>query len=446
MATESLNNSEEISFLSEYLLKDIYKILRIDLGSDTYSIIRANDDELTDDRGYDNSSFSGWIKGYANAGQIYQEDLPLFVMHTELEFLRRFFMFPDALFRIRYRRIVDDEFRLVMMQIIPDKDYAPDNQIVLMSIQDVDQDIVEMMESAKREENLVRMQAQYDAIKSIASIYASLHVIDLVEDNSVAFSTLPQIEKYSGESFSTAEQMHNIVTNLVTKDDLDRVLKFTDLTTLSARMTNHRVISEEFISVDMGWCRCQFIENTRDDDGNLIKVICTVQVIEQEKRREENLIRISNTDELTHVYNRRLYESDVAEYQNKEIEDDCTLILMDINGLKSVNDNTGHAAGDELIIAAARCMLSALGNVGRIYRTGGDEFIAIVHCDPQSIPSLHDKLDAACTSWHGEKVDHLAIAWGAASYASHPGADFKTLEHIADQAMYENKTKYYQQQ
>lgn len=52
-----------------------------------------------------------------------------------------------------------------------------------------------------------------------------------------------------------------------------------------------------------------------------------------------------------------------------------------MNGLKTVNDTKGHAAGDELIKGAADCLALSVGNKGKVYRTGGDEFMAVVHSD-----------------------------------------------------------------
>lgn len=55
---------------------------------------------------------------------------------------------------------------------------------------------------------------------------------------------------------------------------------------------------------------------------------------------------------------------------------EITVIMMDVNGLKTVNDSCGHMAGDELIIGAAKCIQTSMGEYGKVYRVGGDEFYA----------------------------------------------------------------------
>lgn len=436
--------NSEIEYINQYLIKNIYKILKVNLTNDSYEIIRANDNELSSDKGYDQASLSGWLEKFVASGQIYQEDIINFTLHADVNFLKRFFMFSDGPFRIRYRRVVDSDYRWVMMEVVPAAEYTPDNQIVILTIQDVDDDIVEMLEAARREQVMAQLKDQYDTIKSIASIYASLHIINLVDNTSVEFSADSNFHEYYANAAEKAtDKIQLAIRRTITSDDLDKALKFTDLTTLSDRLSGTQVISDEFIDVNVGWCRFQFIANSRSADGALETVIYAVQVIEQQKRHEENLIRMSNTDELTRVYNRRSYENDSAKYKESPLEDDLIVILMDLNGLKQVNDTIGHAAGDEIITAAARCMLSAFGSLGRIYRTGGDEFAAIVHYDPTKENELKTSLDTITARWHGVLVDSLHIAYGSASHKGNPEASFEELEHIADKAMYEDKNRYY---
>ena len=108
-------------------------------------------------------------------------------------------------------------------------------------------------------------------------------------------------------------------------------------------------------------------------------IIYTLQNIDDDKKREEHLVRISITDELTRLYNRRCFEEDLISIRNNGMEDDFVIYSVDVNGLKSVNDNIGHAAGDELIKGAADCMSIVVAGNGRVYRTGGDEYFIIAH-------------------------------------------------------------------
>ena len=88
-------------------------------------------------------------------------------------------------------------------------------------------------------------------------------------------------------------------------------------------------------------------------------------------------------------------------YTDKKPEDNLIFFCFDLNELKSVNDKHGHEAGDELITGAALCMRRAFGKSGKIFRTGGDEFAAIITCDLGSGDDVIRELTECFNSWKG---------------------------------------------
>jgi diguanylate cyclase (GGDEF)-like protein len=143
------------------------------------------------------------------------------------------------------------------------------------------------------------------------------------------------------------------------------------------------------------------------------------------------------------MFNRHGYEEDISEIRKKGVDADLALISADINGLKTVNDKLGHAAGDELIKGAAFCLLSAIGSSGKIYRTGGDEFIAIVHS--ADCKTLIDKIKENTADWHGNLVKTVSVSVGCATHAEYPDAGIEELERLADMSMYKEKEEFYRQ-
>ncbi len=117
------------------------------------------------------------------------------------------------------------------------------------------------------------------------------------------------------------------------------------------------------------------------------------------------------------------------------------MISVDVNGLKTANDTKGHAAGDELLRGAAACLLSAVGAFGTVYRTGGDEFIAIVRTD--DCEKLADAIRSQAAAWHGRLVDSLSLSIGYSTHAEQRDARIEELETLADQRMYADKELYY---
>lgn len=155
----------------------------------------------------------------------------------------------------------------------------------------------------------------------------------------------------------------------------------------------------------------------------------------------EVMEKLAYNDGLTGLLNRLAFTQEENRIKEKE-SGKCVLVQLDINFLKQVNDNYGHAEGDRFIIAAAELINDTFGRYGKCYRIGGDEFFAIL--DGKHSEEDYDK----ATELFEEKIKEvndrnefhipLCIAYGKAVYV--PGTcDFDEIEKEADKLMYENK-------
>ena len=160
-------------------------------------------------------------------------------------------------------------------------------------------------------------------------------------------------------------------------------------------------------------------------------------------RINEQMIRISE-DALTGISSRYAYTAAMRELAAlPSLPQDLIAFSIDINGLKNVNDNLGHNAGDELICGAADCISSVFGEYGDCYRTGGDEFIVLIRNNEDMIPTLESKLKQAAADWHGKKVASLSLSVGSAAVVGRPKLTAEKLVAIADREMYKEKNEYY---
>ncbi|MGN1405797.1 MAG: GGDEF domain-containing protein [Erysipelotrichaceae bacterium] len=147
------------------------------------------------------------------------------------------------------------------------------------------------------------------------------------------------------------------------------------------------------------------------------------------------------TDAMTGLYSRYSYNEDLESYRKMDrLPDHLTVFSIDINGLKTSNDTLGHDAGDELIIAAARCIQHVLGAYGKCYRTGGDEFVAICTMNINEINEALRNLKKAQKRWHGYLNDSLSISVG---YCSDNNSPIDEMITKADKNMYKQKEEYY---
>ena len=160
----------------------------------------------------------------------------------------------------------------------------------------------------------------------------------------------------------------------------------------------------------------------------------------KEKYEKEKLIYISNTDELTRCLNRHAYEDRISRL---DLREEWVYVSMDLNNLKRTNDSLGHAAGDELICAAATCMRESFSNYGNIYRIGGDEFVAIVTRNTKEFPNIMEDFNRRTAQWHGKLVDSMTISWGYVFSSEKKWNNIYDIAKAADKRMYENKERYY---
>ena len=178
----------------------------------------------------------------------------------------------------------------------------------------------------------------------------------------------------------------------------------------------------------------------------MMGIVFTVIMIREKKTSKELRERreISITDDMTGLFNRRAYEEDCLKIQETDLVSRMTLIMMDLNGLKSVNDTYGHMAGDELIIAAAKCVQTSMGKYGKVYRIGGDEFMAFMECNSDQLHDMIHTFEHVVNSWKGTYPCKLSISKGVVVCKEHEKLTFEEIKELADKLMYEDKNKHYE--
>ena len=148
-------------------------------------------------------------------------------------------------------------------------------------------------------------------------------------------------------------------------------------------------------------------------------------------------------DSLTNLFNRRAFLERFGRSLERAAKHNHTvsLVFIDLNRFKAVNDTYGHAAGDQLLAIVAENIRSIIPENGFATRFGGDEFMIALpkHCEEKTkevINYLHSKLDANVMPEYGQLP--ISVAAGT-SYFPADGTDPEELVNIADLRMYEHK-------
>jgi diguanylate cyclase (GGDEF)-like protein len=150
----------------------------------------------------------------------------------------------------------------------------------------------------------------------------------------------------------------------------------------------------------------------------------------------------SYKDTLTGLFNRRAYDDHLNTLATQENLSNITVLVFDVNGLKRVNDTMGHSAGDELIRGTADVIQEYFGSFGKCYRTGGDEFVAIIDKPIEDMDALVASFEAALTKWRGQYVKELSVSYGIVKGKDNKYSIEEMIFH-ADEQMYMSKNQYY---
>ncbi len=153
--------------------------------------------------------------------------------------------------------------------------------------------------------------------------------------------------------------------------------------------------------------------------------------------------RMLEIDAMTEIYSRHAYIEALEGYERDGMPDDMAVFMTDINGLKAINDEYGHSAGDEVIRAVAQCLDATFKDSGRCYRTGGDEFVCFARMDRNDASAAAEHIKKNLSEWHGILTDKANASVGCVIARDHPEQDAQGLVALADRCMYEDKREYY---
>ena len=160
---------------------------------------------------------------------------------------------------------------------------------------------------------------------------------------------------------------------------------------------------------------------------------------------KEEFKKLANTDPLTNLYNRRFFTEQAGkEYQRaKRYSLSTTLISIDIDHFKSINDQYGHPAGDQVLIEVAKQLHANLRQTDILARIGGEEFsILLPEISPQSAIAFAERIREEQSKltiigdWQGEIT--LSVSIGVSSFLA-SDETFDDLFSRADKALYQAK-------
>lgn len=291
------------------------------------------------------------------------------------------------------------------------------------------------------EENL---REQLAVVDSMSKFYIYIYSFDLVtEMYREIYVDEAHVHTIMGCTGNISISVKDMCRMLVKPEYISGMVAFTEISTMGYRLRDKKYITYQYEGINTGWLEAILFPGQVDEDGVLTKAIFAVRDINYEKNKESQLIYNSYIDGLTQLYNRKMYNENLQEYDNSKLQTNMVFLSVDVNGLKIVNDTLGHDAGDELIIGVADCLRQCFSQYGRVYRLGGDEFAAVIYISPANLPRLICQFNSVVEGWQGKLVDSMSISLGYVTQTECCEKDIYEMAKIADERMYRDKEQYY---
>lgn len=174
------------------------------------------------------------------------------------------------------------------------------------------------------------------------------------------------------------------------------------------------------------------------------------RLVEETRRLKDYYVSMSMQDQLTGLHNRRYFyeQVELALAQHNRYEYPFCLLLMDIDHFKSINDDYGHAFGDEVLVSVANALKKLVRNTDILVRFGGEEFVVIfinTSCDNGKTFAERIRNHIKTLRWTvAEQEVKLTMSIGL--FCMNPGCqgdekqtDIDQIIHSADMALYRAK-------
>lgn len=167
--------------------------------------------------------------------------------------------------------------------------------------------------------------------------------------------------------------------------------------------------------------------------------------IDAYRRKTHVLKNKAYSDALTGLANRLLLADrfEITASRSKRQSSPFALLMIDLNAFKAVNDNYGHAAGDQVLVTVAKRLMETVRASDTVARVGGDEFVLLIESFKNSDELVHlgrklvSSISQPIALGNGVNV-HVGASVGFALWPKN-GASMEDLLNVADQGMYDCK-------
>lgn len=291
-------------------------------------------------------------------------------------------------------------------------------------------------------EKKAELEKQIQLVEGLIKSYETIYYVDCFSSLFIEIGSTDEVRKIIKGSKDIHEVFMRLANQEVAEQSRENYLRFTNTFTLLKRLEGNNYIAFEYESSITGWCRATWIP-TDMEDGIPKHVIFAVQNIDEEKKEQNRLIAISETDGLTGIRNRKSGQEKIDELiANRKPGIFC---IFDCDRFKHINDTYGHAVGDKVLTAIAKVMQNSFRDSDITMRLGGDEFAFYIsgNCSTSSEIKRRwmERFLKGINEIHIEEMGDtpISVSIGVVEYDGNAKSTFDELYQTADKCLYESK-------
>ncbi|HEX3032848.1 MAG TPA: sensor domain-containing diguanylate cyclase [Bacillota bacterium] len=181
-----------------------------------------------------------------------------------------------------------------------------------------------------------------------------------------------------------------------------------------------------------------------DSDGQFLKMLGNhLALAIQNANMVNELEKAATTDPLTDTYNCRYFSHYLSNIMRRQKDLDMSLIMVDIDKFKLINDKYGHLAGDLVLKQVADIMKASIRNGDSVARYGGDEFFIILpdadYCEAMEVAKRIEESVGSHIFDYNNHQFNCSVSWGIASTHGQEGKALVELIRQADNNLYKMK-------